>query len=538
MNRRLYMNRKVRMIVSVLTVLGILLTGCGKSQEEIAREEKAQREKVAKEEKAALTTDFSVKMDDIKKGIVEAGVSVHDPSILEVDGTYYIYGSHMAAANSTDLREWHIYPGGKSEANPVFGKLCTDGNGGLVLTGSTDSAIPAEGGLSIWAPDVKYSQKRGLYYMYYCTSSNYYSSTVCYATAKSPEGPFEWQGNLVYSGFNEGLLDKTDVLDYVDKDYVKENYLNSAGTYDNKKNPNAIDPTIFWDKEGKMWMTYGSWSGGIYLLEIDEATGKAIRPKADPDNHVDPYFGKRLIGGGHTSIEAPYILYDKDTDYYYLYVSYGALQREGGYQIRVLRSKTPDGEYVDMNGKSPQLGSGNPSYFGLKLSGNYRLPSLDEAYMATGHNSAFICSDGKRYIVNHTRFENRGEIHEPRVHQVLYNEEGWPCMLPYATDGETVAEKGYEKSRVAGEYFVINQGTKIGSEIAEPFKLVLTEGGNVFGKDVEGTWTAKDGSYYVHISYGDTEFSGVFCEMNDEAGTKVMTFSAVGNNESIWGVKY
>ena len=38
--------------------------------------------------------------------------------------------------------------------------------------------------------------------------------------------------------------------------------------------------------------------------------------------------------------------------------------------------------------------------------------------------------------------------------------------------------------------------------------------------------------------YNDDEFKGVFCEMNDEAGTKCMTFSAVSKNKSLWGVKY
>lgn len=42
----------------------------------------------------------------------------------------------------------------------------------------------------------------------------------------------------------------------------------------------------------------------------------------------------------------------------------------------------------------------------------------------------------------------------------------------------------------------------------------------------------------MNITYGDTGYSGVFCQMKDEAGTQVMTFSAVGGNESIWGVKY
>ena len=111
-------------------------------------------------------------------------------------------------------------------------------------------------------------------------------------------------------------------------------------------------------------------------------------------------------------------------------------------------------------------------------------------------------------------------------------------MLPYATDGETISENGYEKEKVVGEYYVIDQGMKVDKEIAEPFKLVLTEKGNVYGENLTGTWEMKDGSYYVHMNYDEVDFSGVFCEMNDEAETPVMTFSMVGKNKSLWGVKY
>ena len=77
------------------------------------------------------------------------------------------------------------------------------------------------------------------------------------------------------------------------------------------------------------------------------------------------------------------------TGYYYLYVSYGTLTSSGGYQVRVFRSKTVDGDYVDMNGEYPTADVDHQLY-GLKLTGNYKLPSLERAYMATGHNSAFI----------------------------------------------------------------------------------------------------------------------------------------------------
>ncbi len=39
------------------------------------------------------------------------------------------------------------------------------------------------------------------------------------------------------------------------------------------------------------------------------------------------------------------------------------------------------------------------------------------------------------YLVYHTRFNDGGEGHSPRVHQMIVNEDGWPCELPYQTQG-------------------------------------------------------------------------------------------------------
>ena len=326
------------------------------------------------------------------------------------------------------------------------------------------------------------------------------------------------------------------MLDYVDEEYALKNYVRNNG-YNFEEYPNAIDPTVFYDTDDRMWMVYGSWSGGIYLLEIDPATGQVIHPEADEEHNVDAYYGKKLLGGGHKSIEAPYILYDETTGYYYLYVSYGTLTSSGGYQVRVFRSKTVDGDYVDMNGKYPTADVDHQLY-GLKLTGNYKLPSLERAYMATGHNSAFIDEDGRQYLVYHTRFNNGTENHSPRVHQMLMNEDGWPCELPYQTQGETVSDTGYETDAVVGRYFVINQGTNISNDIANPVILYLNADGTVVGREAEGTWEAVDGTYYMHITIDGEDYSGVFCQMKDEAGTDVMTFSAVGGNQSVWGVKY
>ena len=93
-------------------------------------------------------------------------------------------------------------------------------------------------------------------------------------------------------------------------------------------------------------MTYGSWSGGIFCLKLDEATGLRDKTVSYEENiHSDPYFGKKIAGGAYVSGEASYI--QKIGDYYWLFMSYGWLEAKGGYNVRVYRSKTPDGDYVD-----------------------------------------------------------------------------------------------------------------------------------------------------------------------------------------------
>ncbi len=535
--------RKAELSCVLCAAMVMGLTACGTSAQTATNGDDTQSSEAGAETEEATVhladLDFTVSYDGITTAKIGAGASVHDPSIIKADGKYYLFGSHMSTAVSEDLRNWTVIGSGYKVKDPIYYELMGNEEA-FAYAGSKKSLIPTDDrGWHVWAPDVVYNEATGLYYLYFCTSSTWNASNLCYATSEKIDGPYEWQGALIYSGFTAAELDATDVTAYVDKDTAKNRYIKKSNEYDFNDYPNAIDPTVFYDEEGKLWMVYGSWSGGIFLLELDPQTGEVIHPEDNEEKRVDTYFGQKLLGGNHSSIEGPYILYDEQSGYYYLFVSYGALSREGGYQIRVFRSETVDGEYVDMNGQYPlNTVNGDHAPYGLKLSGNYYLPSLEMAYMATGHNSAFIDDDGKKYIVNHTRFDNASEEHEPRVHQFIVNEEGWPCMLPYATDGETVSETGYEMSQMAGRYYVIDQGTNIDAEIAQPFILYLEEDGKVYGDGVEGTWKAKEGTCYMDITYGDVSYNGVFCEMKDEAGTQVMTFSAVGANESVWGVKY
>ena len=408
---------------------------------------------------------------------------IHDPAIFydEVSGNYYTYSTGAICQKSKDLVHWQEI--------------------GKVVERPPQESVEWTGSEDIWAPDIV---KVGKEYRLYCSNSSWgvRQSCIFLAVADCPEGPFEPKGCVL----------KT-----------TEKFPQSV--------TNAIDANIIEDaKTGEQYMLYGSFWGGCHVLKLNKTTGFA------EEEGIGVCIARRPKWQSG-SMEGPYMVYNAQNNYYYLFVSYGSLTREGGYQMRVFRSKTVDGEYVDMNGAYPGMWDDNAAY-GLKLSGNYYLPGLNKAYMATGHNSAFVDEDGKKYIVYHTRFDNGQEYHEPRVHQYFLNQDGWPCMLPYATDGETIAESGYGISEVAGTYYVIDQGTSISARIAQPVKLVLMENGNVYGENLEGTWSMENGTCYMTLSYGGKEYNGVFCQMKDEAGTDVMTFSAVGANESVWGVKY
>lgn len=470
-------------------------------------------------------------MEEINKANQMMGVSVHDPSIVESDGKYYIFGSHMTAAVSDDLQKFKMFADGVNASNKLFTNLFDDKKEAFAFTDTF-----TDGGYAVWAPDVIYNKDMGKWTMYFCTSHDYRTSSLCMATADAIEGPYTFQKTLLHSGFTRTTVEKTNFFDVMGTDADVSPYL-AQGQYNNLKYPNCIDPTVFYDKEDRLWMVYGSWSGGIFLLELDKETGEPIHPQADEEKKIDQYFGYHLIGGLHNSCEGPYILYDEGTDYYYLFVSYGGLTREGGYQIRQFRAKDVTGPYLDASGETLGFVSEHSQY-GIKMMGNYEFPSLKTAYMAPGHNSALHGSDGKYYLVYHQRMNGGTEYHEPRVHQMYLNEDGWFVAAPFAYEGEDNATFEMDAKSFAGTYYSLNHGTDISATIqeAKPWKFdnkgkVSTEDGN------KGSYEIKD--KYITITIMDETYKGVVGNMKDEAGNPITFVSAVSDqNETIWCVKY
>lgn len=512
--------------------------------------------------------------------------------VQQPDGTYAILTKASGCTAGLDVYNWSSEAGGNINEWNYWGGDCQKWN--LIEaesnSGSTKSSTgePLEnalassflwagyndsdcsGGYGVWAPDIVYNPSyvwsdgsKGAYMMYYCTSSTYIRSCIGYGVSKSAKGPFSYVDTIIYSGFTKGdnnvtttssLGTKTVNTNYANTNIPKlisegklssarSGWFNSKGEYNNTLFPNAIDPTILFDASGKMWMTYGSWSGGIYILQLDTATGQPMYPKTNSGN-TDGYFGTRIAGGYTKSGEAPYILYDKESGYYYLYVTYGWLGVDGGYHIRMYRSKTINGNYVDAEGNSAIFSSStNQADRGIKVFGNYDFSTLStDGYKSGGHNSAFIDTDGQRYLVYHTRFNGGTEFHEVRVHQQFLNEDKWPVTAVYEYLGSTISKTGYSKSEMTGTYEFVNHGTDASTAnvgMLNTQKVTLNSDGTITG-DCTGTWSYTSGTYYCQMKINGATYKGVFFKQKDESAShkEVMTFSLIGNNnETIWGTK-
>jgi arabinan endo-1,5-alpha-L-arabinosidase len=481
----------------------------------------------------------------MKIGGFHTPTPVHDPAVfVGEDDNYYIFGTHMTAAVSKDLRYWESFAEGVNAENPLFDNLFDERMEAFSYCGKFDGKYYA-----VWAPDVSYNPYLKKYVMYFCTSGSYIKSCICMATADEVLGPYHFERILLYSGFDKDTIKETNVEETTGGCDTSV-YFKKDGTYDNMSWPNCIDPNLFHDKDGKLWMVYGSWSGGIFLIEMDERTGLPIHPVRDTKNQVDSYFGRRLLGGGHKSIEGPFILYDDIADYYYLFVSFGWLARDGGYQIRMFRSKKPEGPYVDMEGKTFRRVSHHDPY-GLKLVGNYIFPSMEYGYKSPGHNSAFKDKDGHIYIVYHQRFDVESEMHEPRVHQLFRTGSNWLTVCPFATDGEMLCKKSYHESELCGTFYVIEHGLDISNEMHRPLRVEFSRGGEIrryldqSDNPEHALKLAEPCGYYtldsdsrIAFTLNGVSYEGVIVQLNDEAGNPTMCITGVGANQSAWAVKY
>ncbi len=475
-------------------------------------------------------------------------VSVHDPSIVKSNGQYYLFGTHMGNAVSSNLTSWSTMT---TNVNSNYASIFSVG-ASWASQGSSSYSVAG----NLWAPDVIYNTSMKKWCMYMSVNGDNWYSSIALATADSITGPYTYQGTIVYSGFvNSTQAAKTDYSRVTGSNTVASRYL-SSGKWNSSYGVNAIDPCVLYDANGDLWMSYGSWFGGIYMLKLDKNTGLRdySTTYSTSTNSSDQYFGKKISGGYGCTGEGSYIVYDKSAGYYYLYMSYNGLNATdnfAGYHMRLFRSSSITGPYTDAMGNNAicTSASDNQTTKGIKLMGNYYLSSLagngqwsSNGYMSPGHNSAFIDDDGQRYVIYHTRFNKGSEAHEVRVHQQFLNQDKWPVTAVYENLGSKISSTGYSSSDIVGTYDFVNHGnsaTTTYTGMLPTNKVVLNSNGTITG-DVTGTWSAVSGSYYCTMVIGGVTYKGVFFKQYDESAShsEVMTFSLIGsNNQAIFGSK-
>ncbi len=242
-------------------------------------------------------------------------VVIHDPSIVKSeDGVYYSVGSHMGMGKSNDLINWdslgftmegdtYLAPAGESWkdtlAEPLewcmkYQRAAVDDDGNHIYDSSNYQ-------YNCWANCIIYNSTMGKYCLYGCCSVwGATASAIWLCVSDNIEGPYEYVDTLLESGITskkrydtarekdgrdaEFVTQKPVIyaLDWkysnmqrlVDNSILNETLIDNEllgykwVTYDGFYNfwipnyPNCIDPTAFTDKNGDMWLVYGSYSGG------------------------------------------------------------------------------------------------------------------------------------------------------------------------------------------------------------------------------------------------------------------------------------
>ncbi len=362
--------------------------------------------------------------------------NVHDPSVCRVGDTYYMYSTD--AIYREDRRE-------AREKNVPLGFIQMRKSTDLVnweFVGWVFPEIPAEavewvtslndgrGATNVWAPYML-DCGNGKYHLYYCVSAfGRPTSCIGLAEASSPEGPWIHKGTVVKTDTGSGM--------------------------------NAIDPTLI-AVDGKRYMHYGSYFGGLFCMGIDPATGFPL---------VEGDKGFRVAGRANyrrDNIEAPEIIRNPHNGKYYFFSSYDPLTTT--YNVRACRSDNPDGPFVDFHGKEMADTTDN---FPL-LTSPYRFDG-HAGWQGTAHCGVFSDPDGNFYMVHQGRLASDPGMMVLHLRQMFFTPDGWPVVSPERYAG--VGRRVFSQRDLEGEWEVIRL-TEPSDEIRETADAILHSRGNL-----------------------------------------------------------
>ena len=455
---------------------------------------------------------------------------MHDPSVFRVNDNsatdkYRIIGSFLGSARTGDFISWTLeQSGGGSypttlkyypKDNPDASIQKVADQRAYVINRMKTSSVPNPG-FEFFASDI-HRMPNGKFYHYYSMTSEWMGS-IGVAIANTADGDYITQGLFVHHGqsISSGIP------------------------------PNCIDPQAFFDKNGtNFYLVYGSYSGGIFIYEIDTATG---RPKTGSSMNAEfSGYGRKILTSTHFQIEAPYIIYSPESDYYYLFLSYGGLDAADGYNIRIFRSRNPYGPYEGAQAPAAlSLTSNNWQTSGVKVMGGYQFASVSgentvqnrlgrNGFLSPGHNSALYDAATKKYfLIHHQRFVGEGNGHSVRVREMFVNEDGWLVAAPFRYDAGTI--RTFNTKQLAGTWKILNHGNDINKTVHASESYTFSENGNITGAGT-GTWTLGADGKTARITLGGKLYKGVFLRSYDEFHSVwVYSFTAMSSDGiAIWG---
>ncbi|HEX3876995.1 MAG TPA: arabinan endo-1,5-alpha-L-arabinosidase [Bryobacteraceae bacterium] len=288
------------------------------------------------------------------------GIVTRDPStIVKCKDEFWVFytGRGIPSFHSKDLVKW--------EPGPAVFQTAPEW---------ITEAVPANRNMSYWAPDIIHLQNR--YLLYYSVSS-FGKMTSAIGLATTP------------------TLDPADpTYHWTDYGIVVQSH--EGGDF------NTIDPSVFSDDDGTLWLAFGSYWSGIKLVQLDPKTGKRLTPKAPLTSLA---YNK--------SIEASCVT--KHDGYYYLFVNWGSCCRgvNSTYNIRVGRSRKITGPYLDKDAVDMLKGGGT-----LLLSNQGPL-------FGPGH-AGILIDNGKSWFTSDFEGDSRMEGKATLAIMPLTWKSGWP----------------------------------------------------------------------------------------------------------------
>lgn len=314
-------------------------------------------------------------------------------------------------------------------------------------------------------------------------------------------------------------------------------------------------------------------------------------------HRLDPYFGQLIAhtteGGDTDTLESSVSRAGEEPELYavddtlYLQVTYGGADNGDGYNVRSYKhtlndtTLTENGvvnmlDFKDMNGElgvdnaNESMIDAGSNRTGLKLMGDYNLPGTPdgEYYTSPGASSVTQDEDGMLFY-NYQVKTNDAVTGEPvvtdaemRSHILLHSAAGDPLVTPFeytGNDDAALYSDAYGDGAtqydidndIVGQYYVTMTGNETSASVQNYGGITLTSGGLVSGM-ISGTWDFEETAgntnlIVIHDEKNDINYHGALLKQTVESedslgssksGSQQMTFTLVGNNQTVWGVWY